>query len=408
SLLFAGATAHVGADGLGGDILRRAMQPPGQDSAFSELRPASRQCRKRALRHVFSQMRIANHAQRCGVDEIHVPAHQFGERGFRVAFGVLAQKLLVAQPVHSWKSSRHRANRTGRNSGPGRNSTDAGKSMTSPQFIKSLFPAGYVGGVALGEGESQTCMKALTAKLWWVLMALWFPLQVGAQPEWPDRSPHKTGFITVNHVKLHYLDWGGAGETFLFLHGMNGTAHFYDDFAPRFTNQFRVLGLTRRGHGESEMPQTGYDTTTLVEDVRQFLDAMKIQRVVLAGHSFAGDELTRFAVMDPDRVIKVIYFDSAYDHSRVPANLRWKPLHGGVPDALPTKEESESPDGGRRWVMRIRGEKTGRMIYGMLVGTYAETHEYRKIKAPTLAFFATNYCPVTPASAKCPGFDRKK
>ena len=48
------------------------------------------------------------------------------------------------------------------------------------------------------------------------------------------------------------------------------------------------------------------------------------------------------------------------------------------------------------------------MIYSMIVGTYGETHDYGKIKAPTLAFFATGYCPASPASAKCPGFDRKK
>jgi pimeloyl-ACP methyl ester carboxylesterase len=235
-----------------------------------------------------------------------------------------------------------------------------------------------------------------------------FTLQIYAQSDGTDKSPHKAGFITVNNVKLHYLDWGGTGETLLFLHGMGGTAHFYDDFAPRFTNQFRVLGLTRRGHGESEIPEAGYDTATLVADIRQFLDALKIQRVVLAGHSFAGDELTRFAVVHPDRVIKLIYFDSAYDHSRVPESLRFKPLHGVVPENLPTKEESESPDGGRRWVMRIWGEKTGRTIYSMIEGTYAEKHEYAQIKAPTLAFFAIGYCPSSTPNSKCPGFDRKK
>jgi murein DD-endopeptidase len=239
-------------------------------------------------------------------------------------------------------------------------------------------------------------------------LTLAFAVAVGAQSDLTDESPHKTGFVTVNNVKLHYLDWGGSGESLLFLHGMGGTAHHYDDFAPRFTNQFRVLALTRRGHGESEMPQTGYDTTTLVDDVRQFLNALKIQRVVLAGHSFAGDELTRFAVVHPDRVIKLIYFDSAYDHSRVPENLRWKPLHGAVPELLPTKEESESPDGGRRWVMRIWGEKTGRAIHSMIEGTYAEKHQYAKIKAPTLAFFATGYCPSSPADSICRGFDQKK
>ena len=144
-----------------------------------------------------------------------------------------------------------------------------------------------------------------------------------------DKSPHKTEFITVNGVRLHYLDWGGKGETLLFLHGWAIRRIFMTTSRRKFTNQFRVLGLTRRGHGESEMPETGYDTATLVEDIRQFLDALKIQRVVLAGHSFAGDELTRFAVAHPDRVIKLIYFDSAYDHSRVPESLRFKPLHGG-------------------------------------------------------------------------------
>jgi len=216
-------------------------------------------------------------------------------------------------------------------------------------------------------------------------------LSLAAQSDSTDKSPHKTGFITVNKVKLHYLDWGGTGETLLFLHGMNGTAHHYDDFAPRFTNQFRVLGLTRRGHGESEIPESGYDTATLVEDVRQFLDALKIQRVVLAGHSFAGDELTRFAVVHPDRVIKLIYFDSAFDHSRVPESLRFKPLHGWGPGWLPTKEESESPEGRRRWVNRYFGEKRSGAMYSMMEGTYSEKHEYGKIKAPALAFFAIGY-----------------
>jgi non-heme chloroperoxidase len=229
---------------------------------------------------------------------------------------------------------------------------------------------------------------------------------VTAQDDSTDKSPHKSAFIKGNGVRLHYLDWGGKGETLLFLHGMGGTAHHYDDFAPRFTNQFRVLGLTRRGQGESEMPESGYDAATLVEDIRQFLDALKIQRVVLAGHSFAGDELTRLAVEYPDRVIKLIYFDSAYDHSRVPESLRWKPLHGVAPENLPTKEERESVDGGRRWVMRLWGEKTGRTIYSMIEGTYAEKHEYAKIRAPTLAFFAIGDCPSSPA--KCRGFDREK
>src|SRR4029077_964346 len=99
----------------------------------------------------------------------------------------------------------------------------------------------------------------------------------------------------------------GKGDTMLFLHGLGDTPHSFDDLAPKFTNQYRVLGLTRRGHGQSEKPDTGCDTATLVEDIRQFLDALKIERVVLVGHSIAGDELTRFAGVYLDRIIKLVY-----------------------------------------------------------------------------------------------------
>jgi pimeloyl-ACP methyl ester carboxylesterase len=99
-----------------------------------------------------------------------------------------------------------------------------------------------------------------------------------AQSEWTDKSPHKSDFITVNGLRLHYLDWGGKGETILFLHALGDTAHIYDLLAPKFTNQFRTLALTRRGHGQSEIPPTGYDTAIRVEDIRQFLDALNIPR----------------------------------------------------------------------------------------------------------------------------------
>jgi hypothetical protein len=55
-------------------------------------------------------------------------------------------------------------------------------------------------------------------------------------------SPAKSGFVTANGIRLHYLDWGGTGETILFLPGFNDTAHVYDHFAPVFTDHFHVIG----------------------------------------------------------------------------------------------------------------------------------------------------------------------
>ena len=163
-------------------------------------------------------------------------------------------------------------------------------------------------------------MIAHQAKLWWavlpIMLALPCPraIRLGGQVATQNRIPHGQQC----EASLSGLGW--RGETILFLHGAGDTAHIFDDLAPKFTNQFRVLGLTRRGHGQSEKPEAGYDTATLVEDIRQFLDALKIQRVILVGHSLAGDELTRFAGEHPDRVIKLVYLDAAHDRARSVGN----------------------------------------------------------------------------------------
>ena len=127
-----------------------------------------------------------------------------------------------------------------------------------------------------------------------------------------DTSPHKSSIVEVNGIHLHYLDWGGRGPNLLFLPGMGCNAHIFDRFAPRFTDRFHVLALTRRGHGESDHPETGYDIHTLTEDIHLFLDRLDIDSVILAGHSFAGAEMSHFAAIHPERLLGLVYLDAAF------------------------------------------------------------------------------------------------
>lgn len=130
-----------------------------------------------------------------------------------------------------------------------------------------------------------------------------------------DTSPHKSDFVNVNGIRLHYLDWGGDGPVLLFLTGLGNSAHIYDQFAPRFIDKFHVIAFTRRGHGDSDYPETGYDVDTLSEDVRQSMDSLNIDKAILAGHSMANVELCHFSALYPERVLKLVFLDSAYDRS---------------------------------------------------------------------------------------------
>lgn len=134
--------------------------------------------------------------------------------------------------------------------------------------------------------------------------------------EWRDPSPHKVQFVTVdNNVKLEVLDWGGSGRPLVLLAGGGATAHSYDTFAPKLTPTYHVYGITRRGFGDSSAPESGYSATRLGDDVIAVLDALKLNRPVLAGQSIAGEELSSVGSRHPERVAGLIYLDAAYPYA---------------------------------------------------------------------------------------------
>jgi pimeloyl-ACP methyl ester carboxylesterase len=101
---------------------------------------------------------------------------------------------------------------------------------------------------------------------------------------------------------------------------MGATAHAFDDFAPRFADRFRVLGVTRIGFGETDQPPpTGYGLTSRAEQIRAVLDSLHIKKAILIGHSLGGDEITAFAGMFPERTLALVYLDAAIDHTKAGA-----------------------------------------------------------------------------------------
>jgi pimeloyl-ACP methyl ester carboxylesterase len=131
-----------------------------------------------------------------------------------------------------------------------------------------------------------------------------------------DKSPHKVQFVTVDKViKLEVLDWGGSGKPLIFLAGLGATAHDFDKFALRFTSKHHVYGITRRGFGASDKPKptvSNYSADRLGNDVIAVMDALRIVRPVLAGHSIAGSELSSVGSRYPGKISGLVYLDAAY------------------------------------------------------------------------------------------------
>ena len=161
-------------------------------------------------------------------------------------------------------------------------------------------------------------------------------------------------FFCSDGVKLHTLDWGGTGRPLVLLAGLGDTAHLYGSLAPRLATRFRVVGLTRRGHGRSGRPESGYDLDTLVQDIRGFLEVLEIERTILAGHSFAGLEMPLFAIRYPKRVEAIVYLDALFPRLDPEPDLSADPVWPVIPTGGPTAEDLASREAYLAYYKRAR------------------------------------------------------
>src|SRR6516225_6148441 len=126
-----------------------------------------------------------------------------------------------------------------------------------------------------------------------------------AQPGYQDK------FITVNTLRIHYLDWGSADKPpFIMLHGIGRVAHSFDHIAPRFKNDYHVLAIDMRGHGDSGWsPEGAYLVEDYVKDIEGLVQQLGIRKTTLLGNSTGGRVVQVFAGMHPELVDRLVVED---------------------------------------------------------------------------------------------------
>jgi len=100
----------------------------------------------------------------------------------------------------------------------------------------------------------------------------------------------------------------GNGKAVLLLHGKNFGGAYWDSTAKALTQQgYRVIMPDQIGFGKSSKPATlQYSFQLLARNTKALLDTLKVDKVSVLGHSMGGMLATRFTLMYPERVEKLI------------------------------------------------------------------------------------------------------
>jgi pimeloyl-ACP methyl ester carboxylesterase len=176
--------------------------------------------------------------------------------------------------------------------------------------------------------------------LLWVAIAMLFGCRASS-PGGSAAVPAPKIFTAPDGTPIQYLDWGGRGETVVLLAGLGDTAYIWSELAPRLIDSYRVVAISRRGCGGSG-PAKSYDAGEAARDVAALLDHLGIREASLVGHSLAGDEITAFAIVHPERTQALVYLDAAYDRKFVTEVTR--AVRHPLPSKQPTAADCESLD----------------------------------------------------------------
>ena len=111
----------------------------------------------------------------------------------------------------------------------------------------------------------------------------------------------------VNGVELYY-EVHGSGPWLVLVHEFAGSYKSWQPQLETFARAFRVLVYNCRGYPPSSVPPdvAAYSQELSIEDLRQLLDHLGIDRACLGGFSMGGSIVLSFALAHPGRVRALI------------------------------------------------------------------------------------------------------
>lgn len=149
-------------------------------------------------------------------------------------------------------------------------------------------------------------MRALLIAL---LALVWLPA-CGATSHWPETARNAHG------AAIRYEVAGEGEPTLVFIHGWSCHRMYWVEQFDRFQRVRRVVSLDLMGHGESDGDRTDWTIEAFGDDVVTVCDELKLQRVVLIGHSMGGPVALEAAKKLGSRVVAVVGVDTLQDVDR--------------------------------------------------------------------------------------------
>ena len=109
----------------------------------------------------------------------------------------------------------------------------------------------------------------------------------------------------MSDIQLHYIE-KGSGQPLILLHGNGESSDYFEHQIAYFSKDYRVIAIDSRGHGQSPRGKKPFTIKQFSEDLSDFIKTNTIEKATILGFSDGGNVAMEYALMNPERVDKLI------------------------------------------------------------------------------------------------------
>jgi pimeloyl-ACP methyl ester carboxylesterase len=112
--------------------------------------------------------------------------------------------------------------------------------------------------------------------------------------------------IASNGIRIHVEERGSGDLALVFLHYWGGSSRTWRHVVEALPTTFRTIAIDHRGWGESDAPASGYSLADLAGDAQGVIEALRLRRYILVGHSMGGKVAQLMASRRPQGLVGLV------------------------------------------------------------------------------------------------------
>ena len=149
--------------------------------------------------------------------------------------------------------------------------------------------------------------RLLTAVVALIIVSTSFSFIYNAATAGRAREPAGMTFVSADGIRTRYRQWGGTGSPIVLVHGFAESADTWEPVANVLAARHRVYALDLTGWGYSQR-RPPYDAEHDAAQLVGFLDALRLGRATLVGHSTGAAVVADAALRAPGRRLGGLVF----------------------------------------------------------------------------------------------------